>query len=178
MRPLRTAPRSIRRRSASCSSGAAGYMPWGFMAGGNNGDGDDQLGLDGIWHGADWDSLRRSLHAKADDLARQAVDVVIATAALSPGSRCSPPPAFACAGLKGDIIHQLSERTPVTVLGAAQAKDGLSWWPVRVALGAGQAEDGWMAQSPRRVGRCAGVRCPPRFGAGWTVLIGVFMPLR
>ena len=130
--------------------GAAGYMPWGFMAGGNNGDGDDQLGLDGIWHGADWDSLRRSLRAKADDLARQSVDVTTPTAAFVAGQQV-----FAAAGvrlrrpvgLKGDVIHQLSERTRVTVLGAAQAKDGLNWWPVRVALDGGQTEEGWMAQT-------------------------------
>ena len=78
------------------------------------------------------------------------MDVVIATAAFVAGQQV-----FAAAGvrlrrpagLKGDIIHQLSERTPVTVLGAAQAKDGLSWWPVRVALDGGQTEEGWMAQT-------------------------------
>lgn len=38
--------------------GAAGYMPWGFMAGWDNGDGDSKFGLDQRWHDADWHSLR------------------------------------------------------------------------------------------------------------------------
>ena len=129
--------------------GAVGYMPWGFMAGANNGDGDDQLGVDGIWHGADWESLRHTLRAKADTLAQQAVNVDTTTAAFVTGQQV-----FAAAGvrlrqpagLKGDIIHQMTQRALVTVLGAAQVKDDLNWWPVRVVLDDGQVAEGWMAQ--------------------------------
>ncbi len=35
------------------------------MAGGDNGDGDKKLGLDPIWHSADWDSLNRVFRARA-----------------------------------------------------------------------------------------------------------------
>ncbi|WP_423224439.1 hypothetical protein [Candidatus Amarolinea aalborgensis] len=33
---------------------AVGYMPWGFMQGPDNGDGDEELGLDHRWHEPDW----------------------------------------------------------------------------------------------------------------------------
>ena len=41
--------------------GAAGYMPWGFMSGGNNGDGDEKCGMDRRFHGNDWDGLKKIL---------------------------------------------------------------------------------------------------------------------
>ena len=44
-------------------------------------------------------------------------------------------------------FYQLTRRTLVTVLGAAQVKDGLTWWPVRVTVDTGQTAEGWMAQT-------------------------------
>jgi hypothetical protein len=50
--------------------GAAGYMQWGFMAGGDNRDGDDDRGMDWIFH-SDWNSLfeayrQRALHFRPE----------------------------------------------------------------------------------------------------------------
>lgn len=45
----------------------AGYMPWGFMKGGDNGDGDRELGFDDVFH-TDWDGLSKMLRKRADDL--------------------------------------------------------------------------------------------------------------
>jgi hypothetical protein len=58
------------------------------------------------------------------------------------GSRLRRP-----AGLAGAIVVSMPARTAVIVLEPAQQRDGLRWWRVRVELGAGHAEEGWMAQT-------------------------------
>lgn len=45
----------------------AGYMPWGFMKGGDNGDGNTELGLDDVFH-VDWGSISDKLRKRADSL--------------------------------------------------------------------------------------------------------------
>ncbi len=130
--------------------GASGYMPWGFMAGGDSGDGDKKLGLDRIWHSADWDNLNRVFRARADQLAAEAIDIPPATGDFAvgqvvfaaEGARLRRP-----AGLDGGIVHTMPVRTRVTVQGAAERRDGLRWWPVRVPLDDGRTEDGWIAQT-------------------------------
>ena len=49
--------------------GAAGYMQWGFVAGGDNGDGDTRSGMDRFFHG-DWDALFGLYRQRADELAQ------------------------------------------------------------------------------------------------------------
>ncbi len=130
--------------------GASGYMPWGFMAGGDNQDGDRDLGIDRIWHGADWDNLTRVFRARADQLAGETIDIPPATGDFAvgqavfaaEGARLRRP-----AGLDGSIIHTMPVRTRVTVQGTAERRDNLRWWPVRVPLDEGRTEDGWIAQT-------------------------------
>jgi hypothetical protein len=44
-----------------------------------------------------------------------------------------------------DVLASLEAGAAVTVLGASQAVDGLTWWPVRTTLGDGRTVDGWVA---------------------------------
>ncbi len=44
------------------------------------------------------------------------------------------------------VLAILGERTACLVIGAAELVDGLTWWPVRVALADGQSLDGWAAE--------------------------------
>jgi len=55
----------------------------------------------------------------------------------APGTQGNPPPT---------VLTLLPEGTACTVTGAAQAVDGLTWWPVRVALAGGQLLEGWAAE--------------------------------
>lgn len=48
--------------------GACGYMQWGFMAGGDNGDGDTDSGMGPRFHGYDWEPLRATYRHRADAL--------------------------------------------------------------------------------------------------------------
>jgi hypothetical protein len=47
--------------------GACGYMQWAFMAGGDNGDGDDKRGMDRRFH-SDWDGLWNAYSTRAKAL--------------------------------------------------------------------------------------------------------------
>jgi O-glycosyl hydrolase len=47
--------------------GASGYMQWGFMATRDNGDGDQQSGMDGDFH-TDWDNLFNLYRQRAEAL--------------------------------------------------------------------------------------------------------------
>lgn len=130
--------------------GASGYMPWGFMAGGDTGDGDDALGVDHVWHGADWDSLRQLFRTRASALAAQSVDIPPASGGFKvgqqvfaeAGARLRRP-----AGLQGNIVITFPQRTAVTVTGPDVSRDNLRWWPVRATLAGGRTEDGWIAQT-------------------------------
>jgi hypothetical protein len=58
--------------------GASGYMPWGFMAGSSDtGDGDSALGVDHVWHGADWDSLFALFQERAQNLEGMSFEMMI-----------------------------------------------------------------------------------------------------
>lgn len=44
-----------------------------------------------------------------------------------------------------DVLASLAAGAAVAVLGASQAADGLSWWPVRTTLGDSRTVEGWIA---------------------------------
>ncbi|HQY95321.1 MAG TPA: hypothetical protein PLS79_27155, partial [Caldilinea sp.] len=54
-----------------------------------------------------------------------------------PGYQGEAPPA---------VLALLGERTACIVTGAATLADGLTWWPVRVALADGRTLEGWAAE--------------------------------
>jgi hypothetical protein len=130
--------------------GASGYMPWGFMSGGNTGDGDDQLGVDRFFHGADFDTLFQKFRERADHLASLSVDVPPPSGQFAAGQQ-----AVAGAGVNirktpstsGAKVIMTSQRTPVTILGGPERGDGLAWWRVRLTLANGQTTEGWIAQT-------------------------------
>ena len=79
--------------------GASGYMPWGFMATGNDiGDGDSDSGMDRVLH-RDWDSLFRIFQQRAWSLAqvdpnwRTPVTPVAPVTPVTPPERRVPRPA-------------------------------------------------------------------------------------
>ena len=126
---------------------AGGYMPWGFMKGFNNGDGDQELGLDDAFHGHDWQPLHSLLNDRARTLAGDSAEIKPPSSAFTAGQvvftrnatnlRRDP-------GLNATIERELSDRTRVTVTGPARPQGGLAWWPVRVMSGA-DPKDGWIA---------------------------------
>ncbi len=126
---------------------AGGYMPWGFMKGFNNGDGDDQLGLDDVFHAHDWQPLNNLFGERARGLGNDSAEVQPPVSGFSVGQvvftrgatnlRREP-------GLNAVVDLGLPDRTRVSVTGPAQPRDGLAWWPVRVTLAAG-SKDGWIA---------------------------------
>jgi hypothetical protein len=147
--------------------GSRGYMPWGFMATGNDiGDGDRDSGLDRVLHG-DWDRLFELFRSQAATLAHEASQIVL------PPPRPTPPPpdsepvgAFTLnqtvyatdwlnirrspgyvGKLGDDILGMVAPSQPATITGAATVADGLTWWPVRVLLHSGQLVDGWGAEA-------------------------------
>jgi hypothetical protein len=129
---------------------ASGYMPWGFMAGSDNGDGDNDLGIDESVHREDWNDLRDLLRGRAFGWGAQSVALGDPPVKISSGKT-----AFAAAGLrlrniaglKSVIIETVRTRTQVEVLGGPQAADGLNWWQVRLSLADGRLAQGWMAQT-------------------------------
>lgn len=126
---------------------AGGFMPWGFMVGHDNNDGDTALGIDHIWHNADWPSLNNLLRNRANVLANDSAFVDAPpkpTAKFTVGQtvwtqttvnmRKAP-------GMAGSVLKQLAARTQVVITGEGQSRDGLLWWPVRAA-----DVDGFVAQ--------------------------------
>lgn len=121
---------------------AAGYMPWGFMKGHNNGDGDEQLGLDHVLdtHQVDWESINNLLGSRAGLLAGDSAEIPPATGGFTAGQvvftrgatnlRRDP-------GLNAPVEVELPDRTPVTVTGPVQPRDNLGWWPVQTGSRAG-----------------------------------------
>lgn len=77
-------------------SRAAGYMPWGFMAGtSDTGDGDNNLGIDQQVHEIDWNDVTGLLSNWSGRLAGETRDLGMPTSRLSVGQK-----AFAVAGLR------------------------------------------------------------------------------
>ena len=142
--------------------GAQGYMQWGFMATDfNNGDGDENSGMDrGKFHD-DWDELFRTYRDKANDLAAQAGSL-----SPAPNQPVVPPAAkpAASAGFKAgqtvfttttvklrespdasseaNVKTKVPGGTGVTILGESKAAGGFIWWKVRAG-----SQEGWMAQA-------------------------------
>ena len=132
--------------------GASGYMPWGFMSGGNTGDGDDQLGIDPHFHGADFGSLFQKFRERADHLSSLTVDVPPPSGQFSPGQRAvagSGVNVRETPGLTGNVKLRTTQRTPVTILGGPERKDGIAWWRVSLTLANGQTTEGWIAQAAK-----------------------------
>lgn len=131
---------------------AAGYMPWGFMRGSDNGDGNDKVGIDERWHGADWNSVCGLLRSWGERLQAAAADIQAAGPAFSIGQTvCTTVqvklrPAAGFSGAPESIIL-LAPGTQATVRAACMDKDGLTWWPVRARLEGGQEAAGWIAQA-------------------------------
>jgi hypothetical protein len=130
----------------------AGYMPWGFMPGGDINDGDRELGLDNIWHSADWNSICGLLRSWGDRLQAAARDVQPPGPAFSTGQtvrttvpvKLRPAAGFSAAP---DQFTLLDPDTLATIRGARTAKDGLTWWPVSTHTSGGQETTGWIAQA-------------------------------
>lgn len=130
---------------------AVGYMPWGFMNGNDNGDGNAELGLDEQWHGADWVSVCGLLRNWSDRLQATAVPVQPIAGAFRPGQTVFTTVHVnlrASAGLAGasEQIRVLPPHTPVMIQGPARERDRLTWWPVTATLDGGQEAIGWIAQ--------------------------------
>lgn len=130
---------------------ASGYMPWGFMQGGDNGDGNHEVGIDQRWHGADWESVGRLLRHWAQTLRAGAIALLPEATDFQPGQivyTTVPVNLRPAAGLTGapEQIHLLPSHTPATIQGPAKMADHLTWWPVCACLEDGQEESGWVAQ--------------------------------
>ncbi len=144
--------------------GARGYLQWGFMATPDNGDGDRMSGMDrGAFHD-DWDALTATYRQRAQALAQ--LDPNWKPPITGPVIDPSRPPqgfepgqiVFAWTHINvrqaaghltppvGEILGQLAPGEPAEVLGAAQQKDGLTWWPIRATLLDGQTVKGWAAE--------------------------------
>jgi len=129
---------------------AAGYMPWGFMAGHDNKDGDNDLGIDQKEHNNDWNDVTGLLRSWADKLAGETRDVPVPTSKLASGQK-----AFAVAGLRlragpgiGEAeIYKMPQRGQVAVTGTMVERDRLRWWPVSLVTNDGRSLNGWMAQT-------------------------------
>ena len=129
---------------------ASGYMPWGFMAGSDNADGDNELGIDENAHRDDWNDLRDLLRGRAFGWGAQSVALGTPPVRINGGRT-----AFAAAGLRlrniagiqSVVIDTVRARTQVEILGGPKAADGLNWWQVRLPLADGRLAEGWMAQT-------------------------------
>ncbi len=149
--------------------GARGYMPWGFMATGNDiGDGDGDSGFDRSLHG-DWDALFNLYRDKANELAQvdpnwrppvaperptpveplpvsggsfqigqQVFAQTVVKVRRTPGTEAKP---------DGDVFTLLAQGTSVTIAGGPEARDGLTWWRIAVAMVDGSTQEGWAAES-------------------------------
>jgi murein DD-endopeptidase MepM/ murein hydrolase activator NlpD len=148
--------------------GARGYMPWGFMATGQDiGDGDRDSGLDRQFH-SDWDALTNLYRNRAHELAQ--IEPSWQPPVPTPVTpRPAPTPAgggfstgqtvFArdwvnirrSAGhlnkLGDDIQGTLAPGSAAVITGAAVVADGLTWWPVQASLADGRTVEGWAAEA-------------------------------
>lgn len=140
--------------------GASGYMPWGFMPTTFDiGDGDQDSGMDRVFHGGDYERIFNLFRDRAAALQAQAD-------AITPVKRVKSPPedlasfrpgdiVFAqtavrvrrAPGLEGETLTALAPGQAATVIGAKVARDGLTWWPVRVTTAEGVIVEGWAAQA-------------------------------
>ncbi len=128
---------------------AVGYMPWGFMEGFDNGDGDNALGLDHIWHDADWHPLRGQYQRRAADLAADAPELRPPSTTFFVGQQVFTQTTVrlrADAGQQAVVLQKVPGRVRVTITGPARQLDGLTWWPVSANPESG-AVQGWMAQA-------------------------------
>ena len=129
--------------------GAAGYMPWGFMSSGNNGDGDEKCGMDRRFHGDDWESLKAIYQNWANHFAATSrpasapiarpSDAQQVYARVEVNLRAEP-------GLQAARVDKLPAGTIVALQGDSRRADNLVWWPVRATLAGGRAVAGWVAQ--------------------------------
>lgn len=134
---------------------AVGYMPWGFMQGPDNGDGDNKLGLDHIKHEADWHQLRRMLNERSAALAQDAAEIRPPSSVFATGQTIFTQITVNlrdAAGRQAAVVHQVPGRTRVTVAGAPRQRDSMIWWPVSVAMSEG-ALFGWIAQQDASSGQ-------------------------
>lgn len=141
--------------------GASGYMPWGFMPTPFDiGDGDQDSGMDRVFHGGDYARLfalfreraaalgaqarrispaRPVILAPPDDLGLfQPGDIVFAQTAVR--VRRSP-------GFDGETLTALAPGQAATVTGTQAVRDGLTWWPVRLSTADRAVMEGWAAQA-------------------------------
>jgi hypothetical protein len=141
----------VQEMDALFGKGASGYMPWGFMAGSNNGDGDAALGIDQVFHGADFQSLLGHFRARAQHLAEQAVDVPVQPSGAfvigqrivtAVGARLRSAP-----GMAGNVLLTTPRRVPAEVHGGPERQDNLVWWQLGLAFDPGPLREGWMAQA-------------------------------
>ena len=154
--------------------GARGYMPWGFMATGNDiGDGDGDSGFDRSLHG-DWDALFNLYRDKANELAQVDPNWRPPVAAQQPVTVLQPaatPAPDAGAGFQigqqvfaqtevnvrrtpgtqdkpaGDVFTMLAQGTSVTIASGPEPRDGLTWWRIRMTMADGSTQEGWAAAS-------------------------------
>jgi hypothetical protein len=132
------------------ASRAAGYMPWGFMAGQDNGDGDNELGIDQKANGIDWHDVTGLLSSWSGRLAGETHDIGMPTSKLIVGQK-----AFAAAGLRLRAgagtdqaeLYKMPQRGEVGVTGPMVERNGLRWWPVSLVTSDGRTLSGWMAQT-------------------------------
>ena len=130
-------------------------MPWGFVHGPDNGDGDDRLGLDHIWHEADWRQLRRMLNERSAALAQDSAEIKPPSSMFATGQTIFTQTTVNlrdAAGRQAALVDKVSGRTRVTVAGAPRQRDSMIWWPVSVARADG-ALFGWIAQQDASSGQ-------------------------
>jgi len=149
--------------------GARGYMPWGFMATGNDiGDGDGDSGFDRSLH-SDWDALFNLYRDKANELA-QVDPNWHPPVTVQPPVDVKPAPdggagfqigqqVFAQTVVNvrrtpgtqdkpaGDVFTLLAEGTGVTIAGGPEPRDGLTWWRIRMTMADSSVQEGWAAES-------------------------------
>lgn len=145
--------------------GASGYMPWGFMPTPFDiGDGDQDAGMDRVFHGGDYDRLFSLFRERAAVLQAQAD----AMTPVKPSDPTSPdnPTAFRPGDIvfaqtavrvrrspgfvgkdESDTLTALTPGQAATIIGVHALRDGLVWWPVRLTTAEGAMVEGWAAQA-------------------------------
>ena len=172
--------------------GSRGYMPWGFMATGNDiGDGDRDSGLDRTLHG-DWEPLFSLFRGQAEVLAQEVTNLVLPPPATrSVPDTSSTPVVDAAVGafqvnqtvfstdwlnirrspgfvnkLGDDILGMFAPAQSALITGAAVVADGLTWWPVHLTLDGGLVVDGWAAEANATMRLLSSQKVRPRGAAG------------